>query len=106
MTTSGRRRWGSPNPWHLASLAASLIPAAFVIAMFSASVLVPPGGDPAHHATFARNILESQRAYVPYSQFPSGGLPYEYPSLFDLSVALLVAGTGASLLSAMEVLVV
>src|SRR5207237_7887372 len=56
--------------------------------------------------TFAKDILESQRAFVAYSQFPAGGPMFEYPSLFDLSVALLVAGSGADLLSILEVYVV
>lgn len=106
MIPIGRRRSLAANPWDLASLAIALLPATFVIAMFSSSPLAPPGADAAHHATFARNIIESQWAYVPYSQFPSGGLPYEYPSLFDLSVALLVAGSGADLLATMETFVV
>jgi uncharacterized membrane protein YhdT len=106
MTAPLRSVWPPANPWDLASLGASIVPAVFVIAMFLASPIAPPGADSAHHATFARNILESQYAFVPYSQFPSGGMGFEYPSLFDLSVALLVAGTGADLLGTMEALVV
>ena len=94
------------NPWDLASLAAAAVPALFIAAMFLTSPIVPPGADSAHHATFAKDILESQRAFVAYSQFPAGGPMFEYPSLFDLSVALLVAGSGADLLLIVEVYVV
>lgn len=106
MMISRVSKWLERNRWDLVSLVLALIPAVFTIAMFSGNPLAPPGADSAHHAAFARNILESQRAYVAYSQFPSEGLPFEYPSLFDLSVALLVAGSGVDILAAMEGFVV
>src|SRR5207249_10632528 len=94
------------NPCDPSSLAAAAVPALFIAAMFLTSPIVPPGADSAHHATFAKDILESQRAFVAYSQFPAGGPMFEYPSLFDLSVALLVAGSGADLLLIVVVYVV
>ena len=92
--------------WDLAALAVCMIPAVFVAAMFLQVPGEPVGGDPATHAVIIREMLRSDQAYARYSQFPAGGLEAEYPALFDLIVALIVAATQVDIFTAMNATVV
>jgi hypothetical protein len=91
--------------WDLGAFAISFVPVAFVASMFLSSPIVPPGGDPAHHAYLVQQMLANQQAVAQYSQFPSNGATFEYPSLFDLATALVVVTTGLGVFAAMETLV-
>ncbi len=103
------RSWkleSSGLPFLFATIALALLPASFVAWMFvSAPSFAPPGTDPGHHAYLAQHMLDTQRAFALYSQFPANGANFEYPALFDLATALVMVLTGASAFVAMESLV-